>query len=44
MCIRDRSDHVVIDDDLETIHVFTGLEVKEIPEKRLKFLYKINLN
>ncbi|GIR38931.1 MAG: hypothetical protein CM15mP50_4420 [Rhodobacterales bacterium] len=38
------SDHVVIDHDLQTMHVFTGLEVKDIPEKRLKFLYKINLN
>ena len=38
------SDHVVIDNDLKTMHVFTGLEVKEIPEKRLKFLKKINLN
>jgi len=38
------SDHVVIDYDLETMHVFTGLEVKEIPEKRLNFLKKLNLN
>ncbi|MEM9724246.1 MAG: GNAT family N-acyltransferase [Pseudomonadota bacterium] len=32
------SDHAVIDQDLNTLHVFTGLEVKRVPERKVKFL------
>ena len=30
------SDHAVIDPDLKTLHVFTGLEVKRVPSRRAK--------
>ncbi|MBK0326781.1 GNAT family N-acetyltransferase [Rhodobacteraceae bacterium F11138] len=32
------SDHAVIDRDLNTLHVFTGLEIKTIPEARKRLL------
>lgn len=32
------SDHAVIDHDLETIHVFTGLEIAKIPPGRARFM------
>jgi len=32
------SDHAVVDDDLNTLHVFTGLEIKGIPPMRQKLL------
>lgn len=32
------SDHAVIDETLDTIHVFTGLQTSLIPKNRLKFL------
>jgi len=32
------SDHAVIDRDLDTIHVFTGLEIAGIPPRRARFL------
>lgn len=32
------SDHAVVDRDLGTLHVFTGLEVKHVPEGRLRLL------
>lgn len=32
------SDHAVIDDDLKTLHVFTGLEIKGVPESRKRLL------
>lgn len=32
------SDHAVVDDDLNTLHVFTGLEVKDIPPARARLL------
>ena len=32
------SDHAVIDDDLDTLHVFTGLEVAAIPPARARLL------
>lgn len=32
------SDHAVVDDDLNTMHVFTGLEVKAIPATRARTL------
>ena len=38
------SDHVVIDHDLQTMHVFTGLEIKDIPDKRLRFLKSFNFH
>ena len=38
------SDHAVIDYDLQTMHVFTGLEVEAIPENRLRFLRSFNFN
>ena len=34
------SDHAVIDRDLGTIHVFTGVEVKNIPASRLVSLHR----
>ena len=36
------SDHAVIDQELKTMHVFTGLEVEAIPENRLRFLRSFN--
>ncbi|MGY6410591.1 MAG: GNAT family N-acetyltransferase [Alkalilacustris sp.] len=32
------SDHAVVDDDLDTLHVFTGLEVAAIPPARARLL------
>jgi len=32
------SDHAVVDDDMNTLHVFTGLEIKGIPPMRQKLL------
>lgn len=32
------SDHAVVDNDLNTLHVFTGLEVKRVPKRRAKAL------
>lgn len=32
------SDHAVVDHDLQTIHVFTGLEIKSIPPARKRIL------
>jgi putative hemolysin len=34
------SDHAVIDKKLNTIHVFTGLEVSKIPNAKKRFLLK----
>ncbi|MDP5347697.1 MAG: ornithine-acyl-ACP acyltransferase, partial [Paracoccaceae bacterium] len=32
------SDHAVIDPQMNTLHVFTGLEIRAIPEARKKLL------
>jgi putative hemolysin len=32
------SDHAVIDSDLNTLHVFTGVEIKAVPKKRARLL------
>jgi putative hemolysin len=32
------SDHAVVDSDLNTLHVFTGLEIKGIPANRKRLL------
>jgi len=32
------SDHAVIDNDLNTLHVFTGVEIKAVPPKRAQLL------
>jgi len=32
------SDHAVLDFDLDTLHVFTGLEIRAIPEGRARAL------
>jgi putative hemolysin len=32
------SDHAVIDSDLNTLHVFTGVEIKRVPPKRARLL------
>ena len=32
------SDHAVVDNDLNTLHVFTGLEVKQVPKTRARLL------
>jgi L-ornithine Nalpha-acyltransferase len=32
------SDHAVVDRDLNTLHVFTGLEIRAIPEARARRL------
>ena len=32
------SDHAVIDTDLNTLHVFTGIEIARVPSKRAKLL------
>jgi putative hemolysin len=32
------SDHAVIDYKLNTLHVFTGLEVRKIPHEKKRFL------
>jgi len=34
------SDHAVIDNELNTLHVFTGIETKRVPEKRARVLRK----
>jgi putative hemolysin len=34
------SDHAVIDKKLNTLHVFTGLEVSKIPNAKKRFLLK----
>lgn len=36
-------DHAVIDDDLNTIHVFTGLEIAKIPATRARLLRAISV-
>ena len=38
------SDHAVMDFDLKTLHVFTGLNIKSIPSKRMKFLQRIAMS
>ena len=35
------SDHAVVDRDLDTLHVFTGLEIRAIPPARKKFLLSV---
>ena len=35
------SDHAVVDHDLDTLHVFTGLEIRAIPPKRARALRAI---
>jgi L-ornithine Nalpha-acyltransferase len=35
------SDHAVVDDDLDTLHVFTALEVKALPEARARTLRRV---
>jgi putative hemolysin len=32
------SDHAVVDRDLNTLHVFTGLEIRALPEARARLL------
>ncbi len=32
------SDHAVIDFNMKTLHLFTGVEVSKIPKKRKQFL------
>jgi L-ornithine Nalpha-acyltransferase len=32
------SDHAVVDRDLNTLHVFTGLEIRAIPPARARLL------
>ena len=32
------SDHAVIDNDLNTLHVFTGVELSRVPQNRLRLL------
>ena len=32
------SDHAVVDNDLNTLHVFTGLEISAIPPGRARLL------
>ncbi|HHB81042.1 MAG TPA: ornithine-acyl-ACP acyltransferase, partial [Aliiroseovarius sp.] len=32
------SDHVVVDDALRTLHVFTGLEIAAVPRARARAL------
>jgi putative hemolysin len=32
------SDHAVIDNELNTLHVFTGVEIKRVPKKRARLL------
>jgi putative hemolysin len=38
------SDHAVVDQDLKTLHVFTGLEVKSIPPLRKRILRRLAEN
>ncbi len=35
------SDHAVVDRDLDTVHVFTGVEVNKIPANRLKIFHSL---
>ena len=35
------SDHAVIDAEMNTLHVFTGVEVNNIPETRKKLLRSV---
>lgn len=35
------SDHAVVDSDLNTLHVFTGLEIRAVPENRKRLLRAI---
>jgi len=35
------SDHAVIDRDLNTLHVFTGVEIRRVPAKRLALLRRL---
>jgi len=37
------SDHAAVDNRLNTLHVFTGLEINKIPENRKRFLQSISL-
>ena len=32
------SDHAVVDDDMNTLHVFTGLEIAAVPPARARAL------
>ena len=32
------SDHAVIDSNMNTLHLFTGMEISKIPENRKQFL------
>jgi hypothetical protein len=32
------SDHAVVDADLDTLHVFTGLEIRAVPPGRARLL------
>jgi hypothetical protein len=32
------SDHAVVDIDLDTLHVFTGLEIGRVPKARARLL------
>lgn len=38
------SDHAVVDDDLDTIHVFTGVEIKKIPPARRNLFLGLRAN
>lgn len=35
------SDHAVVDNDLNTLHVFTGLEIKRVPKSRARLLRSV---
>ena len=37
------SDHAVVDRDLSTLHVFTGLEIKSIPSRRARRLRALSV-
>jgi len=32
------SDHAVIDNELNTLHVFTGIEIKRVPPERARLM------
>ena len=36
------SDHAVVDNDLDTLHVFTGLEVARVPARRAQLLRQVS--
>jgi hypothetical protein len=36
------SDHAVIDKQMDTLHVFTGLEISAIPDARKKLLRAVS--